>query len=112
MKKFVVLWIIPLLLLLSMLLAFGCQVQYIEWEKHFKNGSALVLDGKYEEAILELDKTIEIKAEFADAYYTRGLAYEKIGEVDKAVNDYEKCIKLSKDSELLATAKMRLDKLK
>ena len=111
MKKHVVLCIISLLLLLSMLLAPGCQAKSIQSETHHKNGLALIMDGEYEEAIVELNKAIELDPEYADAYYNRGIAYDKSGEVAKAISDYEKCIELSNDPELVEAAQMRLDAL-
>ncbi len=112
MKKHVVLCIISLLLLLSMLPALGCQVQSVQSEKHYKNGTVLVIDGEYEEAIVELNKAIELDPEYADAYYYRGLAYDKSGEVAKAISDYEKCIELSNDPEVVKSAQELLDKLR
>lgn len=95
MKKHVVLCIISLLLLLSMLPALGCQITSLPSEKHYKNGTALVIDGEHEEAIVELDKAIELDPEYADAYYNRGLAYNNSGEIAKAISAYEKCVELS-----------------
>ncbi|MFC2056779.1 tetratricopeptide repeat protein [Chloroflexota bacterium] len=110
MKKLSVLCIVSLFLL-SMLLSVGCQVQSIQSETHYKNGASLVIDGEYEEAIVELSKAIELDPEFADAYYNRGLAYDFSGEATKAISDYEKCIELSNDPELIEDAQTRLDKL-
>ncbi|MFC2006963.1 tetratricopeptide repeat protein [Chloroflexota bacterium] len=109
MKKSVVLYITSLILLLWMLPAIGCQVTSIQSEKHLKNGLALVLDGEYEEGIVELNKAIDLDPEYADAYYNRGIAYDKSGEVGKAISDYEKCIELSNDYELVEAAQIRLD---
>jgi len=79
-------------LLLSILSALECRVQSVQSEKHYKNGSTLVVDGEHEEAIVELNKAIELDPEYADAYYYRELAYDKSGEVAKAISDYGKCI--------------------
>jgi len=92
-----------------MLPVLGCQVTSIQSETHHKNGLALVLDGEYEEAIVELNKAIELNPEYADAYYNRGIAFDKSGEVAQAISDYEKCIELSDDLELVEAAQMRLD---
>jgi tetratricopeptide (TPR) repeat protein len=111
MKKHVVLCTLSLFLLFSTLPVLGCQAKSIKAETHHKNGLALAIDGKYEEAIIELNKAIELDPEYAAAYYDRGIAYDKGGEVAKARVDYEKCIDLSKDPELVKAAQMRLDAL-
>ena len=111
MKKSIVLCVVSLLLLLSVLPAFGCQVISVQWEKHYRDGTALVIDGEYEKAIVELNKAIELDPEYAEAYYNRGLAYNNSGEMAKAISDYEKCVELSNDPELLEAAQMRLDAL-
>ncbi|MFC2035324.1 tetratricopeptide repeat protein [Chloroflexota bacterium] len=111
MKKPIVLCIISLVLLSWILPAVGCQSQSIQSDKHYKNGTALVIDGEYEEAIEELNDAIALHPENADAYYLRGLAYDSSGEVAEAISDYEKCIELSNDPELTGSAQMRLDSL-
>ncbi|MFC2035326.1 tetratricopeptide repeat protein [Chloroflexota bacterium] len=111
MKKFVTLCIISLLVLLLILPAVGCQaqsVQSVQSDKHYKNSTALVIDGEYEEAIEELNETIRLYPEYAEAYYIRGLAYDNSGEVAKAISDYEKCIELSSDPVLIDSAQMLL----
>jgi len=95
-----------------MLYVLGCQAQSMQWETHYKNGTTLVIDGEYEEAIVELSKAIELDPEYADAYYNRGLAYNRSGEVAKAISDYEKCIELSDDPEVAKLVQELLDKLK
>ncbi|MFC2035322.1 tetratricopeptide repeat protein, partial [Chloroflexota bacterium] len=72
---------------------------------------ALVIDGEYEEAIEELNETIKLYPEYAEAYYTRGLAYDKNGEIAQAISDYGKCIELSNDPVLIDSAQTRLDAL-
>lgn len=84
----------------------------MESAKHYKNGTSLVVEGQYGEAIVELSKSIELNPEHDDVYYNRGLAYAGIGEAAKAVADFEKCIELSDDPELVKSAQMRLDALK
>ncbi len=112
MKKYGVLCIISLLLLLSLLPVLGCQVQSMQSEKHYKNGAVSVIVDEYEHAIVELTKAIELDPEYADAYYNRGLAYDKSGEVTKAISDYENCIESSDDLEVVKSAQVLLDKLK
>jgi len=50
--------------------------------------------GKYKEAIADLDRGIEIAPRSAELYSYRGNAYVDAGMPEKALADYEKCIEL------------------
>jgi tetratricopeptide (TPR) repeat protein len=55
---------------------------------------------RYDEAIAEFNKAIEIDPSFADAYYNRGIANSKKGNLDQAISDYTKAIQINpKDSD-------------
>jgi tetratricopeptide (TPR) repeat protein len=49
---------------------------------------------RFDEAISDYTKAIEISPGFAEAYYIRGLVYCEKGEYDKAISDFSKVIKL------------------
>ena len=49
--------------------------------------------------IQDFDKTINLKADFARAYYNRALAKEKLGQKDSAKADLEKAKKLDSNVE-------------
>ena len=40
-------------------------------------------------------KAIEINPNYAEAYHERGLAYDAIGEYDRAISDYNKAIEIN-----------------
>ena len=73
----------------------GCagfvQNQAIE---HFNQGYALQNQGKYNEAIAEYDKAIELNKNFANAYSNRGCVYYIKKEYDRAIADYTRAIEL------------------
>jgi len=57
---------------------------------------AVYLDRQmYDEAIAEFNKAIEIDPDFADAYYNRGIANSKKGNLEKAISDYSKAIEIN-----------------
>jgi tetratricopeptide (TPR) repeat protein len=58
-------------------------------------GDAYYNDGKYEMAIKEYGKAIAVDEGLAAAYYHRGLAYDKMESIDKAIQDYSKAISLT-----------------
>jgi tetratricopeptide (TPR) repeat protein len=49
---------------------------------------------RYSESIQDFSKAIKEKPGFIDAYFNRGIAYEKVNMLDKAIKDYSKVIKL------------------
>jgi Tfp pilus assembly protein PilF len=61
---------------------------------HLDHGGDCLDKGKYDDAIAEYDKAIEINPNVAIAYTNRGLAYGRKGEVDRAIADYTKAIAL------------------
>lgn len=63
-------------------------------------GASLYHLGEYKEAILPLTTGLQhgtSPKESADAYYYRGLCYDKLGELDKAVADFDSAIKIAPD---------------
>ncbi len=46
-------------------------------------------------AIMAFTKAIEINPNYAEAYHERGLAYDAIGEYDRAISDYNKAIEIN-----------------
>ena len=53
--------------------------------------------GKYDKAIEDFNKAIELNPDLAVAYYNRGNTYVELGEYDRAIKDYDKAIELNKD---------------
>jgi tetratricopeptide (TPR) repeat protein len=50
--------------------------------------------GRYQEALEDYDKAIEIDSKLANAYVNRGSAYSHLGATEKAIADYEKGLEL------------------
>ena len=55
---------------------------------------------KYEEAISDFTKAIELNQEYAYAYNNRGYAYYNLGKNEEAISDLTKAIELNPDFEL------------
>jgi tetratricopeptide (TPR) repeat protein len=63
---------------------------------YYFKGIASALKGQYDQSIPYYDKAIEINPKFANAYFSRGVAYAKgRGEYDKAISDYDKAIEIN-----------------
>lgn len=73
-----------------------------------ENASVYYQKMEYEEAIGLLNKAIELKPDYAPAYFALGINYEIIGEFETAKNMYQRTLKLKPD---LQQVKDRLDSL-
>lgn len=56
-------------------------------------GDALVDAGRYEEALLDFDKAVELLPKYAMAYYNRGNLYQKQKKYDQALADFNYAIR-------------------
>jgi hypothetical protein len=65
---------------------------------HLNQGVSLYESGKYEEAVAEYTKAIELDPKLAAAYYNRGLAYFKMKQYDSALADFNKTLELNPKS--------------
>ena len=65
-----------------------------EAEKHYNRGLDLRDDERWEEAIAEYSKAINLDPNYAKAYNNRGSAYSYLGDLRHAIVDYDKAIAL------------------
>ncbi len=62
---------------------------------HYQLGLSWAFAGKWQEAVDELSRTVEIDSGFAHAYYYRGLCNDKLGRKDKMLNDFNRFVTLA-----------------
>jgi tetratricopeptide (TPR) repeat protein len=60
----------------------------------FLGGEKYYRDGDYDRAIAEYNRCISLKADYAEAYASRGNAYRRKGDVARAIEDYTRAISL------------------
>jgi len=60
-------------------------------------GDALVDEERYEEALLDFDKAVELLPKYAMAYYNRGNLYQKQKKYDLALADFNYAIRYRRD---------------
>jgi tetratricopeptide (TPR) repeat protein len=58
---------------------------------------ALLQLERYDEALLWFNQAVDIQPFFGGTYANRGILYDRIGEYEKAVADYEKALELSEE---------------
>ena len=71
--------------------AFDNAIKYDKnnYEAYYLRGCAKINAQKYQEAILDLEKAIELKPDYADAYFNIGRAYFILNEEEKACEYYK-----------------------
>ena len=90
--------LIPALVLAFAAIASACGGGQSEAEKHSDRGIELIEQGRYEEAIGELDEAIELNPALAVAYASRGAAHGQLGNLSHAIFDYDRAIDLDPSS--------------
>ena len=78
------------------------------FQEHVEKGKFYFISGKYEHAIIEYKKALEINPENTDILYSLGVAYESTNCIEEARDKYLHTLKLSPGHE---RAKEHLDKL-
>ena len=64
-------------------------------DTYFYLANCNLFSGKYQEAIVNYDKAIQINPQFADAYYNRGLSYAYQGQNAQAIPSYTQAIQIN-----------------
>jgi tetratricopeptide (TPR) repeat protein len=75
-------------------------LEYIAFITYFFLGIIHFHEGKFDLAIADFTKAIQIKPNVAEAYFFRGLAYKKKGEIDKAIIDFKKAKDIDNKSKI------------
>jgi tetratricopeptide (TPR) repeat protein len=65
-------------------------------QEHLKNGTALVAEGRYEAAVGELGKAVELNRDSIDAYTQLGNAHRGLKQYDKAFEAYRAAKKIDR----------------
>ena len=69
----------------------------INYKFYLDNGIIDFRRGKFDSAIEHISKSIEMKNDFAVAYFYRGASYHSLEEYDEAMMDYTKAISLDEN---------------
>jgi tetratricopeptide (TPR) repeat protein len=85
--------LITILILLTISLA-SVKAQNIErYKKHHDKGRLLILEGKYQQAISQLDTAINIMPYYARIFQDRGYAYMQLKNYKLAIRDFDHVLK-------------------
>jgi tetratricopeptide (TPR) repeat protein len=59
-------------------------------KRFFKAGEDFILAGNYQDAVEQLTKAIDLQPDYDKAYLARADAYEKLGMIREAAEDYDR----------------------
>ena len=65
-----------------------------DYKYYLDNGIYNFQDGKYEDAIENINKSLELKNDWAIPYFYRGAVYDVMKKYDEAMLDYTKALSL------------------
>lgn len=80
----------------------ACAAQKAEWQSHLDLGQKYLLDGNYEQAIVEFNRVIEIDPKNVEAYIGLADAYAALGDYESAIEALERGIAETDSDELRA----------
>lgn len=80
--------IISLIVCLSL---FSCSSEYY----YLRRGIFNYNEGRYDQAISDFTRTLEINPKLGNVYYNRGAAYWVKGEYDNAISDFNKALEIN-----------------
>ena len=78
---------------------------------YFNAGNEAYKDGNYEEAIINLLKSVKYDAANAEAFFVLGDAYRKNEQKTEAIEAYKKVIELQPDGQRARRAQNHIDSL-
>jgi tetratricopeptide (TPR) repeat protein len=82
----------------AMLLSEGCGIDRGYRSRILlRRGNGHFDKGEFEAAVADYTKAIELKSDYAEAYYNRGNAYDNKGDKDRAIADYNRAIEIKSD---------------
>lgn len=71
------------------------------WDDYVNRGNAWSELGEYEKALNDYNKALEIKPHYNEAYYNRGIVFEKQEKKGEAVEEFKKAYEYGLRSQLL-----------
>ncbi len=66
-----------------------------DYKYYLDNGIYDIQNGKYEQAIENINKSLELKKDWEIPYFYRAVAYQALENYDEAMLDYSKAIKMN-----------------
>ena len=71
------------------------------WDDYVNKGNALSELGEFENALQEYEKAFAVRPNYNEAYFNRGVVFEKQDKIDEAINEYKQAYHFGLRSQLL-----------
>ena len=71
------------------------------WDDYVNRGNAWSGLGNYKKAMADYDKALEVKPNYNEAYYNRGIVFEKQNKRDEALKEFQKAYEYGLRTQLL-----------
>jgi len=97
MKILVGIGVILTLIFTCIIVFTGCGCFMSAAQEHAKRGAELFYEGRFEEAIVECIKAIELDPNLPDGYGIRAWIYNETGQYDLAIPDFTRALELDPD---------------
>ena len=94
-RKLVSVFVFGAILILTWPGLFALPKDDVEWRERTHQARRLSMVGRYEEAIEEIDRAIELKPDYANSYVHRAVIYKDQRNLFKAVESYTKALDLN-----------------
>lgn len=82
-----------------------------EAQDSYLKGITYVAAGLFDEALVELNRTIELAPDYAPAYFERGKLFELLDRPEQARADYQQALELTGDAELRTEIAAQMEQL-
>ena len=99
--------IFPLIFLLTFFLSFSFSQQ----KDHLHRAISAMEIGLFDESLEQLNKALKTDPTNAQIFKLKALLYEALNDNENAIISWNKCIKYSKDKDMINEAKIHLDYL-
>ena len=107
MKRKIIKHILPLIFLLTFILNFS----FAQQKNHLHRAISAMEIGLFDESLKQLNKALKTDPTNAQIYKLKALLYEALKDNENAIISWNKCIKYSKNKDMINEAKIHLDYL-
>ena len=107
MKRKIIKHILPLIFLLTFILNFS----FAQQKNHLHRAISAMEIGLFDESLKQLNKALKTDPTNAQIFKLKALLYEALNDNENAINSWNKCIKYSKDKNMINEAKIHLEYL-
>ncbi len=96
---------------LIFLSTFFLSVSFSQQKDHLHRAISAMEIGLFDESLKQLNKALKTDSTNAQIYKLKALLYEALNDNENAIISWNKCIKYSKDKDMINEAKIHLDYL-